>query len=414
MATKPAIAPPFRRSSFEPRALSPSASGHLDWVRALAAWTVMWGHLRALFFVDYPDVHNASRMLGLIYFATGFGRQSVMVFFVLSGFLITTSIAKKHAAGTWSLREYAIDRASRLYVVLIPGLLLGLLWDQSGRMLFSSSGLYSHPLISFGTIIAQDQLNLKTFLGNLLFLQTIRCATFGSNGPLWSLANEFWYYVLFPLMLIAAFAWRKRSLRIAIPATALAFGVAAFVGSGILSGFLIWLAGSALVLAYRSLRIRKKVPLILYMVISCVGLSACLVAVRLNRLNIRAGDLLIGLAFTVFLFGILQIDFGARHQTYTGMGRFFADFSYSLYVLHFPLLLFLRGWIAPVERWRPDAAHLSYGAMIGAMVVVYAWIVSVFTENKTRLVRNWMRNIAERIDLRSGRPQPSAAASHQK
>ena len=36
---------------------------------------------------------------------------------------------------------------------------------------------------------------------NAFFLQTIVGPTFGSNGPLWSLAYEWWYYVLFPLAL---------------------------------------------------------------------------------------------------------------------------------------------------------------------------------------------------------------------
>jgi hypothetical protein len=48
---------------------------------------------------------------------------------------------------------------------------------------------------------------------NAFFLQTIAGPTFGSNGPLWSLAYEWWYYVLFPLVLAALwpivdFGWR--------------------------------------------------------------------------------------------------------------------------------------------------------------------------------------------------------------
>jgi peptidoglycan/LPS O-acetylase OafA/YrhL len=38
-----------------------------------------------------------------------------------------------------------------------------------------------------------------TFVGNLAFLQTIAVPIFGTNGPMWSLANEFWYYLIFPL-----------------------------------------------------------------------------------------------------------------------------------------------------------------------------------------------------------------------
>jgi peptidoglycan/LPS O-acetylase OafA/YrhL len=392
-------------SSFEPRALSLSASAHLDFVRAIAAWAVMWGHLRAFFFVDFSSLPHASLTLDGIYLITGFGHQAVMVFFVLSGFLISTSVIKKYAAGAWSFRDYAIDRASRLYIVLIPGLLLGLMWDESGRSFFAFSGLYSRPLVAFGTIIVQDQINLKNFLGNLLFLQTILCQTFGSNGPLWSLANEFWYYVLFPLVLIAALAWRRSSLRVAIPFTVLAFCIAAFVGSNILFGFLIWLAGSGLVLAYRQFQLRRKAVLIPYLLICFFGLSICLLAARTARLGILGSDCLVGLAFTFFLFGVLQIDLGPGHEYYARITHFFSDFSYSLYVLHFPFILFLRARITPYYRWQPDPIHLLYGVLIGSLAIGYAWITAVFTENKTRLVRSWMRSVIGRFDSWSCKPQ---------
>jgi peptidoglycan/LPS O-acetylase OafA/YrhL len=379
-------------SEFEPRPVSPSASAHLDLVRAAAAWAVMWGHLRAVFFVDFAHLQRGTRLLDVVYFATGFGHQAVIVFFVLSGFLISSSVIRKYVAGTWSPLDYGIDRASRLYVVLIPGLLLGLLWDVTGHLLFRSSGLYSRPLVAFGTIIAQDQINLRTFMGNLLFLQTILCPTFGSNAPLWSLANEFWYYVLFPLVLILTIAWKKSSVRVAIPATILAFCVAAFVGSDILLGFLIWLAGCGLVLAHSQFRLRRKNYLILYFVGASLGLSICTFAARSGRFGILGNDLLVGLAFTFFLFGILQADLRSRRQRYTRITQLFSNFSYSLYLLHFPLILFLRAWMAPFERWQPDPIHLLYGVLIGSLVLSYAYLVSVFTENKTHVARNWIKN----------------------
>jgi hypothetical protein len=38
--------------------------------------------------------------------------------------------------------------------------------------------------------------SLIAFLGNFAFLQTICVPIFGTNGPMWSLANEFWYYII--------------------------------------------------------------------------------------------------------------------------------------------------------------------------------------------------------------------------
>src|ERR1700730_1719957 len=111
-----------QRFKFETRLLTPAASAHLDLIRASAAWAVLWGHVRALFFIDFQHLPYYSWWLGGIYFITGFGHQAVMVFFVLSGFLISASIMRKHSSGRWSTGEYALDRATRLYAVLIPGL----------------------------------------------------------------------------------------------------------------------------------------------------------------------------------------------------------------------------------------------------------------------------------------------------
>ena len=198
------------------RALNPSASAHLDLIRVLAAWAVMFGHLRALFFVDFPQVQSPSLLLKGTYFVTGFGNEAVLVFFVLSGFLISSAIFGRLATGGWSWSDYAIDRASRLYIVLIPGLLLGFLWDKLGSTIFASTGIYSHPLESFASTVVQTRMGIGTFVGNLFFLQTIVCPPFGSNAPLWSLANEFWYYVLFAVWIFVRSVKTKTILLVAI------------------------------------------------------------------------------------------------------------------------------------------------------------------------------------------------------
>jgi hypothetical protein len=70
-------------------------------------------------------------------------------------------------------------------------------------------------------------------------------------------------------------------------------------------------------------------------------------------------------------------------------------------VLHFPLLLLLRAWMVPPQRWQPDVTHLCYGAIVGAVTISFAWLMSIFTENKTRVARQWMRNVIPRFDGRS-------------
>jgi peptidoglycan/LPS O-acetylase OafA/YrhL len=380
-------------TGFAPRPLLPISSAHLDAIRALAAWAVMWGHIRGHFFVDFEHLSERNLATKILYFCTGFGHQAVMVFFVLSGFLISSSILQNCASGRWSWREYAINRSSRLYVVLIPGLLLGLLWDKIGTTFFPASGVYSHPLVGFGSAIAQNQITVGAFIGNLFFLQTIVCPTFGSNGPLWSLANEFWYYVLFPVALFAGVAWTRRTVSRAVPLTILAVSLIVFLGWDKFTGFLIWMAGCALVVAYTRVKDTSKQWLVPYSLVAVAVLAVCLTAARLGRWSWLGSDLAVGTAFALFLFGVLQMNFGMRLVSYRRVAHFLAGFSYSLYVLHFPLVLFLRAWIAPPERWQPDGRHLLYGAEMGAVVLVFAWMISTFTEDKTGELRQWMRRV---------------------
>ena len=371
-----------------PRALSAGASAHLDAIRALAAWAVMWGHLRALFFVNFQTVDHPNLFLKGLYFATGFGHEAVMVFFVLSGFLISLTVIRNRAEGAWSWPKYAIARATRLYVVLIPGLLLGFFCDTLGGRLFAATGLYTHPVPGLESGIAADNLGLRTFFGNLLFVQTIFCGTFGSNGPLWSLANEFWYYVLYPVLLAVRSGFVSRAWLRAGAMALSAVVICWFLGVEKLLGFSIWLAGSALVFAHARLRIRSKAWVIGGALLSAGVLGVCLLGVRSSRINPRLSDPAVGFAFSLFLLWILKLDWVGSGARYRKLSHGLAGFSYSLYVLHFPLLLCIRAWLVPGARWQPDARHLGIGLLLGMLTLLFAWLVSLVTESRTHIVRN--------------------------
>jgi len=375
-----------------PRDLSPSVSAHLDFIRSVAAWAVMWGHLRAFFFVDFQDLSQPGVFMKALYFITGFGHEAVIVFFVLSGFLISSSILKSQLAGKWSWAEYATARATRLYVVLIPGLLFGTLWDFVGMHSFGASGLYSNPLTSFGGLVVQSELTLKNFICNLLFLQTIVCHTFGSNGPLWSIANEFWYYVLFPLSLFTTLAWQRKRLGAAAAMTLLALLIIWMLGTAKLIGFGIWLAGFVVVLIWSRIQPLPPAWRFAYLLASGAALAASLYLARTMRIIPPISELAIGAAFSAFLYAVLQLDFRLPPSaTYLRGARLFAGFSYSLYVLHFPFLLFLRAWFAPEARWQPDAAHLIFGLVIGFTALLFSWLVALRTEYQTGAARNTLR-----------------------
>jgi len=378
-----------------PVTLTPGASAYLDTLRALAAMAVLFDHWRALFYVGFADVSPQLRNVAVrsLYFLTAFGHQAVMAFFVLSGFFISSSVVRARQRGTWRWRDYAIDRAVRLYLVLLPGLLLGALWDFTGSHYFDHAGIYSQPLPAFGYGIADQRLNLSSFFGCLLFLQTRFTSVFGSNYPLWSLFSEFWYYVLFPVLVAAAIAAKRRSVTLAAW-LGLAI-VTVWILNRSMPGFVVWLAGSAVAVApcafgsgkLRSLRVS------LYILLTSALAGICLWAARASQ-SWYGADIPLGLSFALVTYGIVHVP-GTPGNAAIRLARTFAGFSFSLYVLHFPLLLFIRAALLPAMRWQPDATHLVLGAGIAAAVLFYAFALAHFTERKTGTARSWVRSLAD-------------------
>lgn len=175
------------------------ASLLLDLLRGSAAVVVVLEHWRNLLFVDYGQIASHRLLYAPMYVLTSAGHQAVLVFFVLSGYLISGSIFRMVTRGGWSWKVYLTHRLVRLWVVLVPGLLLCAICDNTGRWLGFAPGLYGGR--SGNHLVGDVALRLAPwiFAGNVLFLQAIRVPEFGSDGALWSLAYEFWFYVLFPL-----------------------------------------------------------------------------------------------------------------------------------------------------------------------------------------------------------------------
>ena len=161
-------------------------------------------------------------------------------------------------------------------------------------------------------------------------------------------------------------------------------------------GFLIWLAGFTVVLVWSRIKLGSTGPRAAYLIFSSVALMSSLTAVRLGKLSAQSSDVAVGLAFAAFLYGVLQLDFEVvTDGIYLRGAHLFAGFSYSLYVLHFPFLLFLRAWLTPGKRWQPDARHILYGAAIGAIVLLFSWLVAMATEFKTREARESVRKLLQ-------------------
>jgi hypothetical protein len=149
-------------------------------------------HVRFLLFVNYADVHTKTGWSNVFYFLTGLGHESFAVFFVLDGIL--TGLVLLHGPPGAAVGRHVIG----LYRILLPGLILGAVFDVMGARFLNGSGLYTaYP--AFSTLT----LSVSSLLGNLLMLQPFVVPTFGSNGMLYLLSYLFWTLVLLALVLRA-------------------------------------------------------------------------------------------------------------------------------------------------------------------------------------------------------------------
>lgn len=149
-------------------------STYLDATRFLAALFVVVSHFVSLGLIDETTS----------YFIPDLGREAVMIFFVLSGYVIAYTTENKSLSPT----AYAIARASRIYSVALPCLLLAFL----SSYLFEtySENFLPHYQVTKSYIYIPFH---SLFLGELWSL-TERPPWL---VPYWSLSYEVWYYVLF-------------------------------------------------------------------------------------------------------------------------------------------------------------------------------------------------------------------------
>jgi peptidoglycan/LPS O-acetylase OafA/YrhL len=378
---------------------SPTLVSYLDVSRWLAAAMVFLGHLRNPLFLGYGSVPIESRTIAvkLWYFVTGLHAEAVIMFFVLSGLLVAGVGAVRVQAKTFDVSSYAIDRFSRLYVAFLPALLLCFITDLIGSTSLGKIGFWdhTHPMIAekVNTEPFESTLNLQTLALNSVMLQTYFVSPVGSNHPLWTISTEFWFYVVFG---VAALAWMKQGLGRLVSAALLGV-IFMMLGSQFPVCLGYWLIGMLIAWAPPARWLPPLASLSLFAVV--------LFIVRLWQadfestfVSMTVKNYAVASAFALTILSIRGRKIPLLERT-AGFSKFMADFSYSLYLLHFPLMLFFLaclyaafGWSGLATGYSPTS---SQGLMVysGIIIVMYftAWGFSRLTEARTVTVRQFLK-----------------------
>ena len=187
---------------------------YLDAARFAAAAMVVIAHLLMLNLID----GSARR------FVPDLGREAVIVFFVLSGFVIKYSVDQKHA----SVRDYVVARCARIYSAALPLVTLAF-------VLVALVLTFADVDVTTGYQVGKAYIYFPL---HLLFAGEFwnLAETPPWLLPYWSLSYEVWYYVLFGIAYYLTGA--KRLILLA--------GVLLMVGFKLWMLLPIWLSGVGL------------------------------------------------------------------------------------------------------------------------------------------------------------------------
>lgn len=319
---------PAARSHFR---LGETSSLALHLVRGVSAQMVVIGHGMSLFELRPLPFIQAS---------------AVLIFFLLSGFVIPYSTFKKVSEDKrYGFAAYVIDRFSRIFVGFIPGIFVVLLLDLLSRVVFPDQYRYG------------DAFDVRTFLGNLLMLQdwpalgklgslarssAFGISCFGSGRPFWTVAVEWWIYLGFGWIAFAGLRsfeavkrpgfWLVCIPLLIVPLHNLIGGL----GNGLT---LVWLLGLGVyaLISRGYFKIEKASGL------SVAALFSALALFRIYETRVAYDMAFALLLASSFYFGVSALQSsdtqlpGLVRRAITSV----ADYSYTIYLVHYSVLDFL-------------------------------------------------------------------------
>lgn len=311
---------------------------------------------------------------GVPYFGGGF--VGVDVFFVISGFLLTSIAHRNLQEGSFSVSQFLLNRLRRIFPALVVLTVASVLWAA----FFYLPADY--------TRLVRNATSALLFRSNYAFLNDAG-GYFAPDGRLnillhtWSLAVELQFYVCFALLCRVLWSQRGRATK---------RGWVLFALTGIVS------------VAWCLIHTPVNQPATFYLLWGRAWefMVGSVVAIGLARPNRAACNVLAVVGCALLIFGVLAFDasqlypgwraaapvLGTALLLYAREGhiatllsrsplQFIGNISYSVYLWHWPLLLAFR------ERNGSDPSPAQTVLLIAASIGA-GWLSYKFVEQPTR------------------------------
>jgi hypothetical protein len=127
--------------------------------------------------------------------------------------------------------------------------------------------------------------------------------------------------------------------------------------------------------------------------------------------SLLVADYVVGIVFAAGLYVLLHDSRPAVPNTYVRLAQATANFSFTLYVFHMSLLIFLRAALFDGAPWTPSATHAGATTVIFFTAVAYSAFMWWLAEARTDSVRRFFLGIAARYHLTAGPGRRSSGSA---
>lgn len=356
-----------------------------DAIRGGASLVVALAHAWQIFLTPLGPAPTAFAVL------VGAAMWSVAIFFIISGLLIAVSVKRRIVQGRFDLSGYMRARCARIF----PPLAAAVVITAASVAIIRGFNLYgaeSYLLPGDQTSARTradfswwDALNTITLLYNLV--PDARVLVF--NGPLWSLSYEFWFYVVAGLALSSVYNMSIVSitlLTVLIGSMIVSPAVPPFWSVG-----MAWVAGFIIGWFWNKLARLPARTTYIYSVGTAI--VACLIAGKDLPSFAKAAYsgaqqqwfyVFLSLSLSGWIILLLRSKWNQRLRSIERILERSGTYSYTLYVIHFPLFLLSLSLFRPLFLNLGLIGHAALGAASTIAVILFSRWLARLVEDRRR------------------------------
>lgn len=347
----------------------------LDLLRFVLALLVVMFHYRGFFFNEYCLLSDDEKNIftQIFYFIGRLGNEPVIVFFVLSGFLVGGKALQRILNNDIDVKSFFIDRFTRIMLPLLATLLF----------------------MVVVAIILGTPIPFKDILGSLFSLQGILTG-YGGNAPLWSLAYEVWFYIFIGCLMIICRGKNKKNILIAFFVLTICISIFTKLETRYL--LIMFMGTFSFLLPRENIKYLKSKIFLLLILLGCSFVLSQLTS-ETRSLNLSAFSFLEHKQISVFLafISVLLVHhlIVAKPKkriwaNIESVSSKFSDFSYTLYLTHFPLM-YLLAYIGFPKSNPFNTISILYYIVEILISLVVAYLIYLVSEKQTPIVKKYIK-----------------------